>query len=324
MNETSFIKANIKRWEQFESWLKQSGQIDPDRLAGLYLQLTDDLSYARTHYQNGEITHYLNNLATKVHSRIYRNKKEKKNRFVSFWKYEVPSVSYRYRKNLLYSFIIFGLAMVIGAVSAEQDASFVRLILGDSYVNMTEANIEKDDPMAVYKSMGRMDMFLAITFNNVRVSLMAFAAGILLSFGTGLMLFYNGIMLGSFQYFFYQKGLLLTSVLSIWIHGTLEISAIIIAGAAGLILGNSILFPGTYTRSESLRRGARDGLKLVMGLVPIFVVAGFLESFITRLTGAPPLVKALIIVISAFFILYYFLIYPAQLAKNGKLIRPTN
>src|SRR3546814_13017991 len=84
-------------------------------------------------------------------------------------------------------------------------------------------------------------------------------------------------MLGAFQFFFYQKGLLLTSVLSIWIHGTLEISAIIIAGSAGLVMGNSLLFPGTWSRLESFRRGARRGLKIVIGLVPVFITAALLE-----------------------------------------------
>ncbi len=319
MNEAAFIKVNIGRWERFEKWVDTGKSHDPDQLAELYIQLTDDLAYARTHFPRGQITTYLNNLTTKVHGRIYRNRREKKARFVNFWRYEVPTISYHYRKFLLYSFLVFAVAVLIGAISAANDNSFTRLILGDSYVNMTEENIANDDPMAVYKKMGRTDMFLAITFNNVRVALMAFAAGIFFSVGTGYLLFSNGVMLGSFQFFFYQKGLLLSSVLTIWIHGTLEISAIIVAGAAGFILGHSFLFPGTYSRMDSLKRGAKDGVKLVIGLVPIFIVAGFLEGFITRLTDAPAVVKVSIIATSAFFIIYYFIIYPQQLAKNGKL-----
>lgn len=323
MNQALFIKKNIKRWEQFEGWLNNLKTHDADQLASLYLQLTDDLSYARTHFQDGEITHYLNNLATRAHSKIYRNKREKTNRFVHFWGYEVPEISYRYRRFLLYSFLIFLVASAIGALSAAQEPTFVRLIMGDQYVNMTEANIAKGDPMAVYKSMGRTDSFLAITFNNVRVSLMVFAAGIATAIGSGLLLFYNGVMLGSFQYFFFDQGLLIDSALTIWIHGTLEISAIILAGGAGLILGHSFLFPGTYSRMVALRKGARDGVKLVIGLAPIFIVAGFLEGFITRLTGAPVAIKLLIIGSSAAFIIFYFVIYPNQLFKNGTL-QPEN
>ncbi len=319
MNESAFIKSQLEKWEKFEQTLQSPQGQNPDELAALYVQMTDDLAYARTYFPAGEITIYLNNLTQRIHSKIYKNKREKGSRFVRFWKYEVPEIAFRHRKQLLYSFLIFSLSMAIGAVSAANDENFVRLIMGDSYVNMTESNIENEDPMAVYKKMHQSDMFAYITVNNIRVFLMAFAAGILFSFGTGFLLFYNGVMLGSFQYFFHAKGLFLTSFLTIWIHGTLEISAIIIAGAAGLIMGNSFLFPKTHSRWVSLQKGAKDGVKLVIGLVPIFIVAGFLESFVTRLTEMPTILKVSIIGISAFFILWYFVIYPMKIYKNGNL-----
>ena len=105
--------------------------------------------------------------------------------------------------------------------------------MGDAYVNMTEQNISNNDPMGVYKSHRQIDMFFGITFNNIRVSFVVFAAGIFLSLGTVFSLFRNGVMLGAFQYFFFKKGLLVTSILTIWIHGAIEISSIVIAGAAG-------------------------------------------------------------------------------------------
>ena len=175
---------------------------------------------------------------------------------------------------------------------------------------MTVANIERGDPMAVYKQAHEMDMFLAITFNNVRVSFLAFALGLLASFGTGYLLFSNGVMIGAFHYLFYEHQLLGPSLLVVYIHGALELSAIVIAGCAGLVLGNSILFPGTYTRTQSLVRGARRGLKIVVGLVPIFVAAGFLEGFVTRHTDMPAALSLAIIAGSFGFILWYFVLYP--------------
>jgi uncharacterized membrane protein SpoIIM required for sporulation len=319
MREALFIKKNTPRWQQFESLLAGRSAANPDTLADLFIQLTDDLSYARTNYPESQTTLYLNNLTAKVHQSIYRNKKEEKGRFVTFWKYELPHLFYSVHKQLLYSFIIFMAAAVIGAVSAAHDKTFVRLILGDAYVNMTLENIEKGDPMAVYKSSGQMNMFFLITLNNILVSFKAFAYGLLLSVGTAYILLFNGIMLGAFQFFFYQKGMLITSVLSIWIHGTLEISAIVIGGCAGLVLGNSILFPGTYSRLESLKIGAKKGLKIIVGLVPVFIMAGFLESFITRLTEWHWFFKLSIILLSAFFIIYYFVIYPIRLNKHASV-----
>ncbi len=317
MREAVFIKKNTPRWQQFEELLAAPRRHNPDQLAGLFVQLTDDLSYARTHYPESQTTAYLNLLTAKVHQSIYRNRREERGRFVQFWRYELPHLFYSVHRQLLYSAILFGLAVLIGAVSTAHDERFPRLILGDGYVNMTLENIRNGDPMGVYKSKERFDMFGLITFNNIMVSFWTFALGVFFSFGTAYMLLKNGIMLGAFQYFFHTKGLLYTSVLSIWIHGTLEISAIIIAGCAGLVMGNSLLFPGTYSRVESLKHGAVKGVKIIIGLVPIFIAAGFLESYVTRLTGWPDWAKLLVIGASAAFILWYFIIYPILLNRHA-------
>jgi uncharacterized membrane protein SpoIIM required for sporulation len=317
VKEITFLNQNAERWQQFESLISVKGNSDPDLMAELFVQITDDLSYSRTNFPSSKTTQYLNSIAARVHQEIYKNKREKNARIITFWKYELPFIFKSSQKQLLYSFLIFAVSMFIGVISAANDDTFVRLILGDSYVNMTLENISKGDPMAVYKSMNQVDMFLGITVNNIWVSFMCFALGILFSFGAGVMLFYNGIMLGSFQYFFYSKGLLLPSVLVIWIHGTLEISAIIIAGCAGLVMGNSILFPGTYTRGVSFAKGAKQGVKIVIGLVPVFITAGFLESFITRYSQMPMWLSLTIIGSSLAFIIWYFIIYPIVLNKKA-------
>ncbi len=317
MKEITFLNQNADKWQQFETLVTNKGASDPDLTADLFIQLTDDLSYAKTNYPKSKTTQYLNSLAARVHQEIYKNKKEKSRRIITFWKYELPFVFKNSHKQLLYSFIIFMTAMLIGIVSSAYDDSFVRLILGDSYVNMTLENINKGDPMAVYKSMHQVDMFLMITINNIRVAFVCYVLGILFSFGTGFFLFYNGVMLGAFQYFFYAKGLLLQSVLVIWIHGTLEISAIIIAGCAGLTMGNSILFPGTYSRGASFVKGAKQGLKIVIGLVPVFITAGFFESFVTRYSQMPMWLSLTIIGSSLTFIVLYFIVYPIYLNNNS-------
>jgi uncharacterized membrane protein SpoIIM required for sporulation len=316
VKEITFLKQNAKKWEQFEVLLTKKRNTNPDLLADLFIQLTDDLSYARTNYPQSKTTHYLNSLALQAHQEIYKNKKEKSNRIFNFWKYELPMLFKKSHKQLLYSFLIFIIAMLIGIISAAYDDDFVRLILGDSYVNQTLENIDKGDPMGVFKSMSQGAMFSFITVNNIKVSFLCFAFGILFSVGTGYLLFTNGVMLGAFQYFFYAKGLLLKSILVIWIHGTLEISAIVIAGAAGLTMGNSILFPGTYSRKQSFYMGATQGIKIIVGLIPVFILAGFLESFITRYTQMPSWLSLSIILVSLSFVVWYFIIYPLYLNKT--------
>ena len=312
MREVSFLKKNADKWKEIENILSSKNKVDPDKLAELFIELTDDLSYSRTFYPHSKTTEYLNSLTAKVHQSIYKSKKERKERFIQFWKYEAPLLFYKHRMKIIISFSIFTIAMLMGIVSSAGDSGFVRLIMGDGYVNMTLENIDKGDPMAVYKKMNGVDMFMGITFNNIRVSFIVFISGLLISFGSAWILMSNGIMLGAFQYFFHIHDLLFESILIIWIHGTLEISSIIIAGAAGLVLGNSILFPGTYSRIQSFRNGAKEGLKIVASLVPIFITAGFLESFVTRHTDMPIFLSLTIILSSLTFVIWYFIIYPTN------------
>lgn len=323
MREAAFIQRNKERWERLERAGEQLRGLSSDEASELYVQVTDDLSYARTFYPGSNVHTYLNGLAGTMHRHIYRNKPQDRGRFKRFWAEEVPLAMAATRPMLVLSFVIFGLACLVGAVSAAHDDTFVRLILGDHYVDTTLENIENGTPMAIYGSESEGDMFLAITFNNIRVSLIAFAAGLFLSFGTAYVLVTNGIMLGSFQYFFHQKGLLLDSVLSIWVHGTLEISAIVIAGAAGLTLGRGLLFPGTLTRLESFTTQARVGLKVVIGLVPVFILAGFLESFVTRhAPDLPAWATGGIILASLAAVIYYFIILPYHVQRRSRTTAP--
>lgn len=316
MREAAFAKQNKDKWLKFESVLRNNVSMDPDELSALYVEVTDHLSYAQTFYPKSNTLKYLNGLSALAHQKIYRTKRESRKRFITFYTKEFPLFFSQYHKQLLLAFIVFLLFSVVGAYSAASDGSFVRLVMGDGYVNMTLANIEKGDPMAVYKQMGAINMFLGITINNIRVALMAFAFGIFLSVGTVYIIMQNAIMLGSFQYFFYEKGLLWESARTIWIHGTIEISVIIIAGCAGIVLGNSLLFPGTYTRLQSFIRGAKDGLKIMLSTVPFFIIAGFLEGFVTRHTNMPDWLAIIIIGGSLFLILYYYVLYPLKLKRR--------
>lgn len=311
-----FVSQNEDKWHDFEKKLRQIAALPADELSYIYVHLTEDLAYAQGKYPGTKLVAYLNELTVKVHNAIYKNKPEEKSRFVSFWTKEVPrelNAAYPY---IGYSFLILLVGVLAGSLSAANDTTFIRLILGDGYVDQTLENINKGNPMAVYQSMSEGFMFFAITANNIKVALLAFAMGILFSIGTGYVLFSNGVMLGAFHYLFYENGLFDQTILTIWIHGTLEISAIVIAGGAGLIMGNGILFPGTYPRMYSFQQAAKRGVKIVLGLVPFFIVAGFLESFITRHTEWPLSVKIFIILISLLLTLFYLVILP-KLNKHG-------
>ncbi|PEN14879.1 hypothetical protein CRI94_00870 [Longibacter salinarum] len=326
MREVAFVRRNADTWKEFERVLEEAHP-DPDQLADLYIRLTDDLAYAQTYYPGSKTSAYLNELSTEVHQRIYKTKPVERGRYRRFWFEDVPAAVAGAKTELIVALLVFVGAMAIGILSSAYDPGFVRLILGDQYVNMTLANIESGDPMAVYKKMHQVDMFLGIALNNIRVSIYAFAAGLFFSVGTGFILLQNGVMIGAFHYLFVKHDLLIESLLVIYIHGMLELSAIVVAGAAGFVLGNGFLFPGTKTRRESFVESARTGAMILVGLIPIFVLAAFLEGFVTRLTGMPTVVSLLIIGISAAVVVGYFVVLPfyyLNRTEEARLTRSDN
>ncbi|MBC8047554.1 MAG: stage II sporulation protein M [Fimbriimonadaceae bacterium] len=316
MKETFFIEQNKEKWQEFEQEFNNEHK-DPEKLSGLFIQITDDLSYSRTYYPNRSVRIYLNSLAQKVFASIYKNRVRRRKKLLFFWKEELPQLMFESRKQLLFAFLLFIMAMAIGIFSSMHDPDFARFILGDRYVEMTEENIESGDPMNVYKDMNQVDMFLGITFNNLRVAFITFILGIFFGAGTTIIILFNGIMVGVFQYFFIERDLFTESFLTIWVHGALEICAIVIAGAAGFTLGRGLLFPGTYTRLQSFRKSALRGLQILMGVLPIIVIAGFNESFLTRYTETPDYIRAILIALEFGFMFFYYAYYPWKKSKAG-------
>ncbi|HWB24634.1 MAG TPA: stage II sporulation protein M [Chitinophagaceae bacterium] len=314
MREALFIKKNKERWENITS----QPSANPDEMALEFTQLVDDLGYAKTFYPQSKVTRFLNTEASKRYLSIYRNRKEERNKLVRFFKYDVPLTIVKHQVVLLCCFVLFLLFFFVGLFSSMKDEHFVREIMGDQYVNMTEENISKGNPFGVYESQGSVIMWLEIMINNISVAFFYFLEGLVPFFLVLRSLVIEGIRLGAFEYMFYAKGYSGLFVLTVMIHGTLELSAFIIAASAGVILGKSWLFPGTIKRIEALKRGAKDGAKIMVALLPVFVTAAFFESFVTRHYHMPAWISILILTSSMAFILGYFVIYPARLARRIK------
>lgn len=315
MREASFIERNKEKWLSIENNLSIHVDVNPDELASNYIELTNDLAYAQTFYPESRTKDYLNELAILAHQKIYKDQKASENKLKHFFSYEIPYAVWQMRRPLLFSFLIFLLASIIGFLSAHYDENFMRLILGAAYVDQSIDNIRKGDPAAIYASGNNFGSALAITINNVRVAFLAFTFGVFFSVGTGYILFSNGIMLGAFHYMFYEYGVLQKAMSAIWIHGTIEISVIIIAGGCGLMLGNSFLFPKSYSRMESFIRAAKLSMKVLASTIPFFILAGTLEGFVTRYYHISMTMCLLIIIITWVMILYYYILRPFQLAK---------
>lgn len=319
MREALFVKKNKDRWEKMQTQLP----VDADETAREFARLVDDLGYAKTFYPTSKVTQFINSLAARIYLGIYRNRKEESNRLLTFWKKDLPLTIRKHHSVLLVLFILFSVFFAIGFFSAKNDPQFVREMLGDSYVDMTEENIETGNPFGVYQTGSSLVVWLGIFFHNMIISLTYFAKGILLGVFTVISLLKFAVMIGSFDYMFASKGLGEMFILTVFIHGTLEIAGVILAAAAGVIMGKSILFPGTISRLESLKSGAKDGLKIIVGLIPILMVAAFFEGFVTRHYRMHMAFSISIMALSFFFIVWYFIIYPIQLSKKISVDQPT-
>lgn len=316
MQETDFILQNKEKWKEFEEVLKSPDK-DPERITELFIETTDDLSYSRTYYPNRSVRVYLNGISQLVYQAIYKNRSGEKNILRKFWLEDLPIAMWHSRKSLLWSFILFAAGLAVGILSSMHYPSFANIMLGDSYIEMTEANIANGDPMAVYKDEEPFRMFFRIAWNNVRIAYGTFVLGILFGIGTVYVIFYNAIMVGAFIYFFIERNLFKESFLAIMLHGTLELSMIVVAGCAGFALARGLIFPGTYTRGQALVHSARNGIKILAGVTVLLIYAAIIESFATRYTEMPDVIRLAIILLSFTIVIGYFVVYPRRMHRIG-------
>lgn len=291
-------------------------------LSEVFVEVTDDLSYSRTFYRNRSVRVYLNQLAQNIFGGVYKRQPFSWRSVYTFFTEEVPEIVYVHRRELFISLLVFLLAATIGVISSVNDPDFASSILSSQYTQMTDQNIANNDPMAVYRTGTAFESFWAIFWNNIRIDLIVYSFGIFFAIGSLFILLFNGVMVGAFQYYFVGSGFLLQSVLTIWLHGTIEISTIVLSGGAGLITGKGLLFPGTYSRMEGFRHSATMGFKLFVAIIPFTLIAAIIEAYVTRQTGAPSWFKGLFILVTLAIVVLYFIILP-YLKCHGKELHYT-
>lgn len=313
LREGLFIKKNKARWEK----IQQGTSTDADETAKDFVQLVDDLSYAKTFYPGSRVTRYINALASKIYLGIYQNRKEDRNLLLYFWKYNVPLTVYKHRRIMAFAFFIFFLFYTVGFFTANENPAFVREVFGDSYVDETESNIAEGNPFGIYQGGDPFFMWIGIMINNIIVSFMYFGKGILLGIFSLKELGKESMRVGVFHYMFASKGHGIGFLLAVMIHGLLELSAIVLACGAGVVMGISYLFPGTRSRLDAFKTGVKDGVKIVVGLIPVLMVAAFFEGFVTRHYKMPLFLNLLFLFLCAAFAVYYFFVYPVRLNRKG-------
>lgn len=244
-------------------------------MALLYRQVAGDLSVlrrdetARTHTDN------VNMLLARAHHVIYSRKKTGWATLFRFLKDEYPAIFQKQRSYVMASLLVTIAWGIMGAALTSARPQFMRHFVGPAMISTMEQHKMWTESIV---SVAPQETSHIMT-NNLSVSFLTFAGGIIFGLGTFLLLFNNGIMLGVIAAACHQYGMSISLWSFVVPHGSLELPAIIIAGGAGFRIGRAMLFPGGYRWKESVARGGMEASRLVSGVIPMLVVAGCLEGF---------------------------------------------
>ncbi len=310
MNETTFVRLHSTTWKELESALKQiqsksKAGIDHDgihRLLFLYQTVSRHLSIARTRYGATDTVDYLNRLVSRAHQVIYVSKPNTLHRIIRFYVHDFPCLV---KKEALLLFIAAGVfisGFLISFFFTLYNEDYALSFVPVQYTQALEDNTSDLDVHLNYTVTS-----VVIFTNNIRVGIFAFALGITFGIGTVYVLAQNGLLLGALSALAVHHGMGYSFWSLILPHGIPELFCIFICGAAGLSIARSMLFPGIHSRRQSFSTGGKNALHLLMGTIPIFVLAGLTEGYITPLP-VNPLWKYAVALIWLCVLLIYILV----------------
>lgn len=309
MKEEQFIKINSNTWKELESLtyavskkgIKSLPSKDVKKFLSVFRQTSHHLAYARTHYAQSSTVTYLNSLLSKCHSYVYGVRKLSLKGFINYIAYDFPKALKQYKWYVLTSFGFFALGAAVSLIMVLINSGNASFFVPQQYVeSMKSGSSSGGGGQWNYPLMSSY-----IMVNNISVSLRAFVFGITLGLGTIYVLFFNGTMIGALAGLVYMYGNPINFWSLILPHGIIELTAIFISGAAGLIIAKSLLLPGEYTRRHSLIKGAKEAASLIMGIILMLVIAGTIEGFYTPLSISP-ISKLIFAGITAVLLAVYF------------------
>lgn len=298
MEEREFVAGSREVWERLAESVGRARKVGIARLdaASLkrmhedYRRTAADLAYAQTHFPRSESAAYLNQLVGQAHGELYGAAPNRVGKVWAFLARDYPRLVRRYRRVIaLSAAMLFG-AMALGFVLSYVDYPLARVFLPEQYQEGIGDRAERGAGIGDAAAAIAPVLSAGITVNNIQVSFMAFAGGMTFGALTTWALLRNGLLLGTLAGVFTKAGLTLEFWSLIVPHGALELPAIVLAGASGLLLASALLFPGDLPRRDALRAVSGDAGRLVVGVIPLLIVAGTIEGFLTP-RGFDPLLK---------------------------------
>jgi uncharacterized membrane protein SpoIIM required for sporulation len=308
MITTRWLAKRKPQWQRLEQLLDRSGRrgiagldhSELQELGLLYRQTASDLATVREDVTSRPFTSYLNQLLARAHNLIYMGRRPNWGSIPTFYAQAYPRIFRETFPLVLLSALVFAAGGVEGAVVTLRDAGFAHQILGPQMIETIEKHEMWTHSILAIKPMAAS----GIMTNNITVGFAMFAAGITAGLATLWMLITNGLLMGVLAVTTARAGMSLQLWDFVAPHGALELPAIFIAAGAGLEIARGLLFPGMLPRKESLRRAGNRGAKLLLGMIPLLVVAGVIEAFISPVKIATPLKFLLSAVLFTALVLY--------------------
>ena len=285
MISTHWIEKRRLHWTRLERLMEISGRrgvsaLSPaelQELALLYRQTASDLASVREDPTSNHLALYLNQLLGRAHNLIYMGRKASGRGMWTFFKDEYPAIFRETFPDTLAAFAVFLAAAFAGFLMGIADPSFSRHVLGPHMIETIEKHEMWTDPFVTVKAAASS----FILTNNMTVAFATFALGITAGIGTVYMMLINGLLMGVVSVACWREGMSLSLWSFVAAHGVLELPAIFIAGGAGLGIARGLLFPGSLPRRESLVRAGARSVRLVLGTIPMLLIAGFVEGFVS-------------------------------------------
>ncbi|WP_160152074.1 stage II sporulation protein M [Microbulbifer sp. ALW1] len=306
MKQRDFEQRHQEQWLQLENWLAgyekntvQHGAALQD-LPASYRRLCQQLAVAKERHYTSNLVTRLNQLVMQCHQRIYQQKSISRNRWLEFLFAGFPRAL---REQARFVWLACGLflapALVMGLGSYWNDA-LIYAVMSPEQVMQIESMYDPANRVLGRERGSDSDllMFGFYIKNNIGIAFRTFASGILFGLGSIFFLVFNGIYLGAVFGHITRVGFVTTFYPFVIGHGAFELTAIVFAGAAGLLLGHSLVNPGNRSRRQALREAGREAMKIMYGTFLMLVIAAFLEAFWSSSTQVSIAVK---LAVGAFF-----------------------
>ncbi|HSV32696.1 MAG TPA: stage II sporulation protein M [Pyrinomonadaceae bacterium] len=288
-----FINERKTAWQRLEELLhlvdrmslRKLHREEVRELGRIYRRTASDLAIARAESRDPRLINYLNSLVIRAHGRIYRADAQGGRRIRNFFARDFPQTFRRTWRYTALSFVVVLVFSVGSFLGTRLDPEFSEFAGISPYFREVVINKRTHwwQDLNEANQIGSSQIFT----NNIRVTFYAFAYGAMLGVGTLYILAFNGAMVGAILALTYRAGFGNDLVAFMVGHGVIELSCIFISGGAGLLIGSALLMPGDLTRGDALKSRGLDAIYLVVGCVPLLVVAGIIEGFISPAPISP-------------------------------------